>query len=513
MKKVQRPLSMTDGEERKHVLDYTHVDLHYVEDQRKNLLSKFNSLNQELSSCKDEISDLKKVIEKWTSNKVTLDQLLTEQVPGNIVRTLGGRGKKKDTISSKEVLFSKAAESPSKTVPKITSDSESECGYLKPLPPLPKLTGAEPIGTLTNVLDKSLAVKAPKKKNVDSSTEKLFLTLMEEDYLKRSVWYLDSGCSRHMTGVKQYLHRYSKESGPKVVFGDNSLGDTEGYGSMNCNEITFTRGGAVNITCYTQNRSIIVKRHGNTAYDVFRRTSPDISYFHVFGCHVHIHNHRDHLGKSDAKADDGFFLGYSLVAKAFRVFNIKRQEMEETNHVTFNEDDEAISKSSTEGDEINFNENRSFPDDEFLIPRRKVSQCSSIDDCFPYVPSHDSLSTNNISIPDNATPSETPILQYFNSSHEHPEFTIADDHHVLNEHDDSKSAEDLEIVEDQVSTIIDLWSREKHIELVNILGEPWARVTTRSRIKDSEAASAHECLYVNFLSEIKPKKLIEALEE
>ncbi|GKC33174.1 hypothetical protein Tco_1040468, partial [Tanacetum coccineum] len=33
MKKVHRLLSMTDGEERKHVLDYTHVDLHYVEDQ------------------------------------------------------------------------------------------------------------------------------------------------------------------------------------------------------------------------------------------------------------------------------------------------------------------------------------------------------------------------------------------------------------------------------------------------------------------------------------------------
>ncbi|GJU41058.1 retrovirus-related pol polyprotein from transposon TNT 1-94 [Tanacetum coccineum] len=30
--------------------DYTHVDLHYVEDQRKNLLNKFNYLNLELSS-------------------------------------------------------------------------------------------------------------------------------------------------------------------------------------------------------------------------------------------------------------------------------------------------------------------------------------------------------------------------------------------------------------------------------------------------------------------------------
>ncbi|GJZ76782.1 hypothetical protein Tco_0641454 [Tanacetum coccineum] len=172
-----------DGEERKHVLDYTHVDLRYMEDWMKNLLRKFNSLNQELSSCeselsdlkntkslncslqkeiirlnlendslKDEITDLKNVIEKWTSSKVTLDQLLTEQVPGNIVRALRGRGKKKVIISSKEVLFSKATESPFKTILEITSDSESECDNLEPLPPFPKLTRVEPIGTSAGVL-------------------------------------------------------------------------------------------------------------------------------------------------------------------------------------------------------------------------------------------------------------------------------------------------------------------------------------------------------------------------
>ncbi|GJY52811.1 retrovirus-related pol polyprotein from transposon TNT 1-94 [Tanacetum coccineum] len=81
---------------------------------------------------------------------------------------------------------------------------------------------------------------------------------------------------------------------------------------------------AVNTACYTQNRSIIMKRHRNTSYDLFRGRSPDISYFHVFGCPVHIHNHMDHLRKFDEKADDGFFLGYSLVAKAFSVFNIRR---------------------------------------------------------------------------------------------------------------------------------------------------------------------------------------------
>ena len=57
------------------------------------------------------------------------------------------------------------------------------------------------------------------------------------------------------------------------------------------------------------------------------------------------------------------------------------------------------------------------------------------------------------------------------------------------------------------------WSREHHIDLVNVIGEPKAGVTTRSKVKDSEAASAQECLYVNFLSQIEPKKILEALED
>nr|GEY42286.1 retrovirus-related Pol polyprotein from transposon TNT 1-94 [Tanacetum cinerariifolium] len=52
--------------------------------------------------------------------------------------------------------------------------------------------------------------------------------------------------------------------------------------------------------------------------DEKRGRSPDINYFHVFWCPIHIHNHMDHLGKFDKKVDDGFFLGYSPVAKAFR---------------------------------------------------------------------------------------------------------------------------------------------------------------------------------------------------
>ncbi|GJT37777.1 retrovirus-related pol polyprotein from transposon TNT 1-94 [Tanacetum coccineum] len=92
---------------------------------------------------------------------------------------------------------------------------------------------------------------------------------------------------------------------------------------------------AVRIACYTQNRSIIVKRHDKTPYEIFKERIHDIRYFHVFGCPVFIHNHKDHLGKFDVKADDGYFLGYLFNSKAFRVFNTRRQKIEETYHVTF----------------------------------------------------------------------------------------------------------------------------------------------------------------------------------
>nr|GEW70831.1 reverse transcriptase domain-containing protein [Tanacetum cinerariifolium] len=129
------------------------------------------------------------------------------------------------------------------------------------------------------------------------------------------------------------------------------------------------------------NHYVLVKNvlHGKNSYDVFKGRSPDINYFHVFGCIVFIHNHRDHLGKFDEKDDDGFFVRYYPVAKAFSVPHIIWQEMEETYHVTFNEVDEVITQTSIEGDEINFNKNRSYPDDKFCHECLYVNFLSEIE--------------------------------------------------------------------------------------------------------------------------------------
>ncbi|GJX59778.1 putative ribonuclease H-like domain-containing protein, partial [Tanacetum coccineum] len=46
----------------------------------------------------------------------------------------------------------------------------------------------------------------------------------------------------------------------------------------------------------------------------------------------------DHLGKFYGKSDDGFFVGYSLNSKDFRVYNIRTRKVEENLHVRFLED-------------------------------------------------------------------------------------------------------------------------------------------------------------------------------
>ena len=44
------------------------------------------------------------------------------------------------------------------------------------------------------------------------------------------MWYLDSGCSRHMTGDSTLLTEFVERAGPSITFGDDSKGYTMGYG-------------------------------------------------------------------------------------------------------------------------------------------------------------------------------------------------------------------------------------------------------------------------------------------
>nr|GEV02310.1 hypothetical protein [Tanacetum cinerariifolium] len=81
---------------------------------------------------------------KKTYSKVTLDQLLSEQVPGNIVNALRGKGRRKNNLL-KEVIFIKVDEYSSKPAPDITFDSKTDYDTQEPLFTLPKLIGQNPL--------------------------------------------------------------------------------------------------------------------------------------------------------------------------------------------------------------------------------------------------------------------------------------------------------------------------------------------------------------------------------
>ena len=58
---------------------------------------------------------------------------------------------------------------------------------------------------------------------------------------KDNEWYLDSGCSRHMTGDRSLLEDVVEASGPSVTFGDNNKGKTIGYGVIRRGNLTIEK--------------------------------------------------------------------------------------------------------------------------------------------------------------------------------------------------------------------------------------------------------------------------------
>nr|GEV83567.1 retrovirus-related Pol polyprotein from transposon TNT 1-94 [Tanacetum cinerariifolium] len=80
---------------------------------------------------------------------------------------------------------------------------------------------------------------------------------------------------------------------------------------------------------------LVIKPHNKTPYELFHGRTPSLSFMRPFGCPVTIFNTLDHLGKFDGKANEGFFVRYSMNSNAFRVFNSRTRIVEETLHINF----------------------------------------------------------------------------------------------------------------------------------------------------------------------------------
>src|SRR5581483_5895051 len=104
---------------------------------------------------------------------------------------------------------------------------------------------------------------------------------------------------------------------------------------------------AVATACYTQNRTLIIKRTGKTAYEMIEKRKPDIKHLPVFGCKCYILNDREDLGKFDPKADESIFIGYAPHSKAYRVYNKRSQTILESANVDFSETETLSDASSS----------------------------------------------------------------------------------------------------------------------------------------------------------------------
>ncbi|GJV09203.1 retrovirus-related pol polyprotein from transposon TNT 1-94 [Tanacetum coccineum] len=171
----------------------------------------------------------------------------------------------------------------------------------------------------------------------------------------------------------------------------------------------------------------------------------------------HFWTEADHLGKFDAKADDGYFLGYSFISKAFRVFNTRRQQVEETYHVTFDESIEAIRFTNTSVDDIGVDDSFRYPPNKFIHeddPSRK------------YQANYD--------------------ISYYVIPH-------------------GPSGNNIEVLVSIIKSLV------PNVPQSQISNQASTSMLTRSMAAKLTATSASECLFADFLSEIEPKKVSEVL--
>ncbi|KAK9071824.1 hypothetical protein SSX86_008253 [Deinandra increscens subsp. villosa] len=208
---------------------------------------------------------------------------------------------------------------------------------------------------------------------------------------------------------------------------------------------------AVNTACYVQNRILIVKGKKKTPYELWRKRKPNIYFFKPFGCPVTILITNESLPKFAEKADEGYFVGYSGVSKAYRVYNKRTKIVEETINVSFNE------KSPN-----NF---KSQPSWLFDIDALTTAFNITVDKpVSSLVQEQNYHRLPQLNIPSNGRSHEFPMFLDRRINRDHP--------------------------------------------AGNIIGEASAPVLTRSR-----SANANICLHAAFLSQEVPKKVADALED
>ena len=101
---------------------------------------------------------------------------------------------------------------------------------------------------------------------------------------------------------------------------------------------------AVNTTCHTVNKVYFRPGTKKTPYELWKGRKPNVKYFRIFGSTCFILKDRENVGKFDSRSDEGIFLGYSSINKAYRIYNKRTMKVMETVNVVSDESSESSSE-------------------------------------------------------------------------------------------------------------------------------------------------------------------------
>ncbi|GJU97443.1 retrovirus-related pol polyprotein from transposon TNT 1-94 [Tanacetum coccineum] len=270
---------------------------------------------------------------------------------------------------------------------------------------------------------------------------------------------------------------------------------------------------------------------------------PDLSFFYIFGSLCYPTNDHEDLGKFDAKADIGIFIGYAPAKKAFRIYNRRTQIITETIHVTFDELTAMASEQFSSGPglqgmtpvtsstglgsnlvsqqpclpPIRDDWDRLFQpmfDEYFNPPTIAVSPVPEAAAPRAEVLADSPVSTSidqdapSTSIPSSQEHEHSPIIsQGFEESPKTP--TFHDD--PLNEspHEDSTSQGSSSNVRQLHTPLEHLGRWTKDHPIANVIGDPSRSVSTRKQLE----TDAMWCYFDAFLTLVEPKNFKQAMTE
>nr|GEV90335.1 hypothetical protein [Tanacetum cinerariifolium] len=153
--------------------------------------------------------------------------------------------------------------------------------------------------------------------------------------------YWDSGCSWYMTSNISYLSEYEPYDGGYVSFGQ---GGGKITGKQHMDLLGPTSVSSLNHKCILRNFITEIEDLKDLKVKIIRcdnggefKNKEMNEFCTKKGIRREFSN--DHLGKFNDKGDEGYFVGYSMSSKAFKVFNNRTKKVEENLHVDFLENE------------------------------------------------------------------------------------------------------------------------------------------------------------------------------